>query len=227
MKAISLTVFAALSFSAYGLPIAPLAQSSDSMIEKASTAGLAPQFWMVQAQDTAAMEPAINEDDLEEGIADEESAEYDYQEWIWSQAAANPTMFMENVDAKDKAKLVVEVVKSNQTAKVWLNGKILIAPFKVSTGKRGSETPVGTFKPGARKVNWLSQFATRQYGRPIYLKWAVQIHNGAFMHAASAGAMHYLGQKRSSACVRVPPRIAARVYKLVNEHQGHAVFYVH
>lgn len=134
---------------------------------------------------------------------------------------------MENVDAKDKAKLVVEVDKSNQTGKVWFNGQLLIKAFKLSTGQRGMETPVGTFKPGARAVNWRSNFASRKYGRSIFLKWAVQISGGSFMHAASSGAMNWMGQKRSAGCVRVPPGVAAKVFRLVGQNSGRAVFYVH
>ncbi len=174
-----------------------------------------------------AEEPQIDLEDIDDSsvtLTDEAQDQADYAEWAWGVAAENPELMIEEVSDGGKAKVVIEVNKSTQRGKIIVAGKV-VETFKLSTGKVGHATPSGNFKPGARKVNWLSNFASRQYGRPIYLKHAVQISGGAFMHAASAGAMNYLGTRRSSGCVRVPPRIAAKVYGLVNSNK--AVFRVH
>lgn len=181
------------------------------------------------AEDTEdGSQPLLNDDDDDESNltqVDEQQDQYDYEGWIWNLMAQDPELFMETVSNDSNAKVVIEVSKSSQRGKIIVNGKT-VESFKLSTGLKWGDTPSGNFKPGARKVNWLSNFASRKYGRAIYLKHAVQIKGGSFMHAASTGAMNWLGKRRSSGCVRVPPRIAAKVYGLVNANPGRTVFRV-
>jgi hypothetical protein len=170
------------------------------------------------------VEPQIEAEDLDESSVvenNESQDELDFAQWLYGLSAQKPDLFTEDIG---ESKAVIDVDKSSQTGKIIIGGKV-VEKFKVSTGRSGHATPSGTFKPGARKVNWLSGYATREYGRKIYLKHAVQISGGAFMHAASAPAMSWLGKRRSAGCVRVPPRIAAKVYGIVNSMP--AVFRVH
>lgn len=177
-------------------------------------------------RDISYNEPEIDAEDIDDSsltLTDEAEARAEYAQWAWGLADQQPDLFTEDVG---DAHVIIDVNKSTQRGKIIIGGKE-VENFKLSTGKYGrkTETPSGTFRPGARKVNWLSNFASRQYKRPIYLKHAVQIKGGSFMHAASSGAMNYLGQRRSSGCVRVPPHIAAKVYNLINSTK--AIFRVH
>jgi hypothetical protein len=170
------------------------------------------------------VEPEIEAEDLDDSSvteSDEAQNELDFAQWLYELSAQKPDLFTEDIG---ETKAVIDVDKSTQTGKIIIGGKV-VEKFKVSTGRAGHATPSGTFKPGARKANWLSRYATREYGRKIYLKHAVQISGGNFMHAASAPAMNWLGKRRSAGCVRVPPRIAAKVYGIVNSMT--AVFKVH
>jgi hypothetical protein len=136
------------------------------------------------------VEPEIEAEDLDDSNmieTNEAQDELDFAQWLYELSAQKPDLFTEDIG---KAKAVIEVDKSSQTGKIIIGGKV-VEKFKVSTGRAGHATPSGTFKPGARKVNWLSGYATREYGRKIYLKHAVQISGGNFMHAASAPAMHW------------------------------------
>lgn len=220
MKHILAAFLCLLGARAFAVPLAPVERD-----------GGAPQVWMSEAEETEDAEPLVDDEDAECDadsecdLTDEQADALDFEKWVWGVASERPDLFIDTVAATDRAKVVIEVNKSTQRGRIWYNGKVLVGSFKLSTGLTGV-TPSGAFKPGARKVNWLSQYASRKYGRPIYLKHAVQIKGGSFMHAASSGAMNYLGQRRSGGCVRVPPQIAAKVYHLVEKNPGQAVFKV-
>lgn len=171
-------------------------------------------------------QPEIDDEDIDESSLvkeDEGQSELDVAEWLSSLGNERPDLFTQDVGDE---KVVVDVNKSTQRGKIIIGGKE-VETFKLSTGKAGTPTRSGTFHPGAKKVNWLSGYASKKYKRPIYLKHAVQIDGGNFMHAASTGAMSWLGQRRSAGCVRVPPRIAKKVYGLAENYGRSMVFKVH
>lgn len=171
-------------------------------------------------------QPEIDEEDIDEASLfeeDEAQSELEVAQWLMELGQERPDLFTQDVG---EAKVVIDVNKSTQRGKIIIGGKE-VESFKLSTGKASTPTPSGTFRPGQKKVNWLSNYATRIYKRPIYLKHAVQIKGGSFMHAASSGAMNFLGQRRSAGCVRVPPRIAQKVYGLAANYGSAMVFKVH
>lgn len=171
-------------------------------------------------------QPAIEVEDVDESslvLEDEDQSALDVAEWLSSLGSERPDLFTQDIGEE---KVVVDVNKSTQRGRILIGGKV-IESFKLSTGKPGTPTRSGVFRPGAKKVNWLSGYATRKYKRPIYLKHAVQIDGGNFMHAASTGAMAWLGKRRSAGCVRVPPRIAKKVYGLAENYGRSMVFKVH
>jgi lipoprotein-anchoring transpeptidase ErfK/SrfK len=83
--------------------------------------------------------------------------------------------------------------------------------WSVSTARAGYRTPVGTYKPEWMARKWYS----RQYD------WApmphsIFFHRGVAIHATNA--VRALGRTASHGCVRLAPRNAARLFKLVKQH---------
>lgn len=83
--------------------------------------------------------------------------------------------------------------------------------WPVSSGSRGHDTPKGTFKPVWMSKMWYS----RQYDYAP-MPNAIFFHGGAAIHGtAYVGS---LGRPASHGCVRLAPRNAATLYKLVGNH---------
>ncbi len=83
--------------------------------------------------------------------------------------------------------------------------------WPVSSGSRGHDTPTGNFKPVWMSKMWYS----RQY-EYAPMPNAIFFHGGAAIHGtAYVGS---LGRPASHGCVRLAPRNAATLYKLVGSH---------
>jgi lipoprotein-anchoring transpeptidase ErfK/SrfK len=83
--------------------------------------------------------------------------------------------------------------------------------WPVSSGTRGHDTPKGDFKPVWMSKMWYS----RQYDYAP-MPNAIFFHGGAAIHGtAYIGA---LGRPASHGCVRLAPRNAATLYKMVANH---------
>ena len=83
--------------------------------------------------------------------------------------------------------------------------------WPVSSGGRGYDTPTGKFKPVWMSKMWYS----RQYDYAP-MPNAIFFHGGAAIHGTYATAM--LGRPASHGCVRLAPRNASTLYKLVGKH---------
>lgn len=106
--------------------------------------------------------------------------------------------------------LIARVNLTTQQMTVHANGKLIHA-WKISSGRDGYDTPVGTFKPDWMAKLWLS----RQYD-DAPMPHAVFFKDGAAIHATTAvGA---LGSPASHGCVRLAPANAETFYKLVARH---------
>lgn len=83
--------------------------------------------------------------------------------------------------------------------------------WKISSARYGYRTPTGTFQPTWMSKMWYS----RQYDYAP-MPHAVFFHKGVAIHATYA--INQLGRPASHGCVRLAPKNAAALFKLVNDH---------
>ena len=112
--------------------------------------------------------------------------------------------------ASAKAELLVNISKSQQRLSVVVDGTEAYR-WPVSTGTRGHETPVGSFRPHDLERHWYS----RQY-RLTPMPWAVFFHRGYAVHGTMEA--YNLGHPASHGCVRLRPDNASILYSLVRRY---------
>jgi hypothetical protein len=112
--------------------------------------------------------------------------------------------------APAKAELLVSISKSQQRLAVTVDGAETYR-WPVSTGARGHETPVGSFRPHDIERHWYS----RQYSRTP-MPWAMFFHRGYAVHGTME--VYNLGHAASHGCVRLRPDNAAILYSLMRRH---------
>jgi lipoprotein-anchoring transpeptidase ErfK/SrfK len=83
--------------------------------------------------------------------------------------------------------------------------------WRISSARYGYRTPTGTFQPTWMSKMWYS----RQYDYAP-MPHAIFFHKGVAIHATYATGM--LGRPASHGCVRLAPKNAALLYKLVGAH---------
>lgn len=95
----------------------------------------------------------------------------------------------------------VEVSLGRQVLAIVRDGRI-VSVYATSTGKRGYETPRGTYRVYRKEIaGW-----SRQYGVP--LPWVSYFHRGYAVHAGTIP-----GYPASHGCVRVPTPFAPSIYR--------------
>lgn len=108
------------------------------------------------------------------------------------------------------ADVKVEVDVGSQTMDVYVNGSHRHS-WRVSTGRRGYDTPRGTYRVKRLEREWYSTIyddAPMPYS--IFFKGGYAIH----------GTYHIKrrGYRASHGCVRLAPKHAARLFSLVRSH---------
>lgn len=83
--------------------------------------------------------------------------------------------------------------------------------WKISSARYGYRTPTGTFQPTWMSKMWYS----RQYDYAP-MPHAIFFHKGVAIHATYA--IRSLGRPASHGCVRLAPKNAATLFRLVNRH---------
>jgi hypothetical protein len=111
------------------------------------------------------------------------------------------------LSAPVKAEVVVSISKSQQRVAVVVDGTEAYR-WPVSTGRRGFETPTGTFHPVRLERHWYS----RQYENSP-MPWSVFFFRGYAMHGTVE--VYNLGNAASHGCVRLRPDNAQTLYSLV------------
>jgi hypothetical protein len=111
------------------------------------------------------------------------------------------------LSAPAKAELLVNVSKSQQRLSVLIDGAEAYR-WPVSTGRRGHETPSGSFHPIRLERHWYS----RQY-ELTPMPWAMFFHRGYAVHGTMEA--YNLGHAASHGCVRLRPDNAAILYSLM------------
>ena len=110
--------------------------------------------------------------------------------------------------AAPKPRSPVRVVVSipQQKAYVFKHGE-LVATSKVSTGKKGHETPAGTFRILQKKVHHRSNlYSNAPMPYMQRLTWG-----GVALHAG-----HVPGYRASHGCIRLPRSFAKKLYGMTN-----------
>jgi len=111
------------------------------------------------------------------------------------------------VAAPAKAELLVNVSKSQQRLSVTVDGAETYR-WPVSTGRRGYETPSGSFRPIRLERHWYS----RQY-EMTPMPWAMFFYRGYAIHGTMEA--YNLGHAASHGCVRLRPDHAATLFALM------------
>ncbi len=106
--------------------------------------------------------------------------------------------------------LLVDINLTSQRMSVSENGEVKYK-WPVSSARSGYTTPTGTFQPTWMSKMWYS----RQYDYAP-MPHSVFFHGGTAIHGT--GAVGMLGRPASHGCVRLAPKNAALLYKLVNKH---------
>ncbi|MGH6728313.1 MAG: L,D-transpeptidase, partial [Pseudolabrys sp.] len=113
------------------------------------------------------------------------------------------------LSAPAKAELLVKISKSQQRLSVVIDGAEAYR-WPVSTGRRGHETPTGTFHPQRIERHWYS----REYSLTP-MPWAVFFHRGYAMHGTMEA--YNLGHAASHGCVRLRPDKGSILFSLVRQ----------
>ncbi|MEQ1670640.1 MAG: L,D-transpeptidase [Hyphomicrobium sp.] len=108
------------------------------------------------------------------------------------------------------ANVQVEVDVGSQTMEVYVRGQ-LRHTWKVSTGRRGYETPGGSYRAKRIEAEWYSTlYDDAPMPHAVFFKGGYAIH-GTY-------DVKRLGRPASHGCVRLAPTNAARLYNLVARH---------
>lgn len=107
------------------------------------------------------------------------------------------------------ARLLVAIDKSTQKMTISIDGQVKHV-WPVSTGRYGSGTPNGSYRP-----QWLARrwFSRKYYGSPM--PHAIFFHKGYAIHGTNY--ISRLGGPASHGCVRLHPRNAATLFALVQK----------
>jgi hypothetical protein len=127
---------------------------------------------------------------------------------VAAMAVLGPVIFP---PAPAKAELLVSVSKSQQRLSVTIDGAETYR-WPVSTGRRGHETPSGSFRP----IRLERHSYSHEY-EMTPMPWAMFFHRGYAVHGIMEA--YNLGHAASHGCVRLRPDKAAILFSLMR-HQG-------
>ncbi len=108
------------------------------------------------------------------------------------------------------AKVVAKIDVSQQRMSVTVNGRHY-ATWKVSTAGRGYYTPRGSYKP-----KWLARMHYSRKYNMSPMPYSIFFHGGYAIHGTDS--IRRLGRPASHGCVRLHPRNARKLFKLVRKH---------
>ena len=118
--------------------------------------------------------------------------------------------FLLFANANAFAGIVARVDVSKQVMTVSENGRLLYS-WRVSTGRRGFNTPRGSFKPTRMHRMWYSsKYDNSPMPHSIFFRGGYAIHGTNYVKS--------LGRPASHGCVRLAPGNARALYNLVRAH---------
>ncbi len=104
--------------------------------------------------------------------------------------------------------ILAKIDLSAQRMKVYQNGRLKYT-WKVSTGRSGFRTPLGTYKPTRMYKRY---FSKKYYNSPM--PHSIFFRGGYAIHGTDA--IKRLGRVASHGCVRLHPANAAKLFSMVN-----------
>jgi lipoprotein-anchoring transpeptidase ErfK/SrfK len=104
----------------------------------------------------------------------------------------------------------VDIDVGSQTMQVFVNGHHRHT-WRVSTGRRGYNTPIGTYRPKRLEAKW---YSTKYDYSPM--PYAVFFHGGYAIHGTYE--TRRLGRRASHGCVRLATGHAAQLFRLVRRY---------
>jgi hypothetical protein len=111
-----------------------------------------------------------------------------------------------------QASVVITVNKSTQRLSVSVNGQPRYR-WPVSTARRGYATPNGTYRPERLARKWYS----RKYDWSP-MPYSIFYHGGFAIHGSYE--ISHLGRPASHGCIRLHPKNAAVLFRLVKRNRG-------
>ncbi|HYD15700.1 MAG TPA: L,D-transpeptidase family protein [Hyphomicrobium sp.] len=126
------------------------------------------------------------------------------------EAAAAGTAASEMPAPPPEPTLAIDIDLTKQVMTVTDNGEPRYT-WPISSARYGYRTPTGTFQPSWMSKMWYS----RQYDYAP-MPHAIFFHQGVAIHATYA--TRQLGMPASHGCVRLAPKNAATLYRMVNAH---------
>ena len=112
-----------------------------------------------------------------------------------------------HISSAEAAKVTAKIDISSQRMHVYQNGRRIYS-WKVSTGRGRYRTPTGNYRPTVmRRMHYSSKYNNSPMPFSIFFRGGYAIH----------GTNHIsrLGRPASHGCVRLHPRNAATLYRLV------------
>ncbi len=114
--------------------------------------------------------------------------------------------------APAQAELLVNISKSQQRLSVVVDGAEAYR-WPMSTGRRGYETPAGSFHPVRLERHWHSH---KYDNAPM--PWSVFFYRGYAVHGTAEA--YSIGHAASHGCVRLRPDNAATLFSLVRKRKA-------
>jgi lipoprotein-anchoring transpeptidase ErfK/SrfK len=120
--------------------------------------------------------------------------------------------FLAGLAAPASARLTATIDISSQRMTVIVDGS-RYASWPVSTGRRGYGTPTGSYRPQLlKRMHYSSKYENSPMPHSIFFRGGYAIHGTGYIKS--------LGRPASHGCVRLHPRNAAKLYRLV-QSQGY------
>ncbi len=114
------------------------------------------------------------------------------------------------LSAPARADISIHIDKSDQSMQVSVDG-LPRYQWRISSGRRGYNTPTGTFRPTMLARHWYS----RKYDNSP-MPYSIFFHHGFAIHGTNY--VSRLGRPASHGCIRLHPSQAATLFSLVREH---------
>jgi len=106
--------------------------------------------------------------------------------------------------------LVAKIDLSQQRMSVIINGRKQFS-WPVSTARRGYRTPVGSWRPTVlRRMHYSRKYNNSPMPHSVFFLGGYAIHG--------TGAIRRLGRPASHGCVRLHPKNARRLFRLIKSH---------
>src|SRR5215208_6821916 len=125
-------------------------------------------------------------------------------------AIAGVVMFLLGSAGPAVADVRASIDLSAQAMTVTVDG-LHYATWRVSTARRGYHTPIGSFRPYLlKRMHYSSKYENSPMPYSIFFRGGYAIHGTGYVKS--------LGRPVSHGCVRLHPRNAATLYRLVRSY---------